>query len=29
MTSRADAGAEPSDALVAAATRTAVAGLSD
>ncbi|RXF83971.1 class A beta-lactamase [Curtobacterium flaccumfaciens pv. flaccumfaciens] len=29
MTSRADPGAEPSDALVAAATRTAVAGLSD
>ncbi|MBF4594991.1 class A beta-lactamase [Curtobacterium flaccumfaciens] len=29
MTSRADAGAEPSDALVAAATRAAVAGLSD
>ena len=29
MTSRADPGAEPSDALVAAATRAAVAGLSD
>lgn len=29
MTSRSDPGAEPSDALVAAATRTAVAGLSD
>ena len=29
MTSRADPGAEPSDALVAAATRVAVAGLSD